>query len=242
MAGMAIRVQHVPTSQHVSDVLRERILALALLPGAALGEQHLAAELGVSRTPVREALGRLAADGLVEMYPNKGAIVAPIRAAAVLTAQFVRETLEVAVGREAACRIDPVGAFELRQAIEEQKLAEREGEPERFYRADERMHRKIADIAGRPMVWSHIEDAKIHMDRARKLSLIETRSFYHLIAQHEDIVSAIVQGDPDAVERSLRTHLRSILPDLERLRHEHPTYFADDEEEHSATARERAFA
>ena len=226
---MAIRHQHRSTSQRVYEVLRERILSLALRPGAALGEQSLAAELSVSRTPIREALGRLAADGLVEVFPNKGAIVAPIRIAAVLTAQFVREALEVAVAREAAARINAMGKLELRHAIDEQKLAEQERAPERFYRADERMHRTIAQIAGRSMVWSHIEDSKMQMDRARKLSLIASRSFDQLIAQHEAIVAAIERGDQDDAEQSVREHLRTILPDLDMLRREHPHYFANED-------------
>ena len=226
---MVIGQERASTSSQVYRVLRGRILALDLVPGAALGEQALAAELRVSRTPVREALSRLAADGLVEIFPNKGAIVAPIRTAAVMTAQFVREALEVAVARDAISRITPVGTFELRQAIAEQRLAETEGAPELFYRADERMHRTIADIAGRRMVWSYIEDTKMHMDRARRLNLIEIRSFGPLIAQHEAIVSAIEDGDAERVERSVRRHLRTILPDLERLHREHPAYFADDE-------------
>ncbi len=234
--------QHVPTSRHAYDVLREQILSLELAPGAPLGEQSLAAELRISRTPVREALARLAADGLVEIFPNKGAIVAPIRTAAVQTAQFVREALEVAVALEAVPRIDAAGTFELHQAIEEQKWAEAQREPQRFYRADERMHRTIADIAGRSMVWSHIENSRIHMDRARKLSLIEVPSFGHLIDQHEAIVSAIERRDKHDVERSMRRHLRNILPDLERLRREHPAYFAEDDENAALNAPAHAFA
>ena len=217
------------TSVQVYRQLRGQILSLALAPGTALGEQFLAAQLNVSRTPVREALGRLSVDGLVEIYPNRGAIVAPIRTISVVTAQFVRETLEVAVAREAASRIGKAGIFDLRHAIEEQKLAEQEREPERFYRADERMHRCIAEIAGWPMVWTHIEEAKIHMDRARKLNLVEVGPFEQLIAQHEAIVSAIEAGDPDKVDRDMRAHLRSILPDLEHLKRQHPDYFADQE-------------
>jgi len=239
---MAFRYEHASTSHKVYRDLRERILSLTLEPRVPLGEQSLAAEMNVSRTPVREALGRLSADGLVEIIPNKGAMVAPIRTAAVLTAQFVREVLEVAVAREAASRIDPRGLFELRQAIEEQNQAEREGAAELFYRADERMHRIITGIAGRPMVWTLIEEAKIHMDRARKFSLVETSSFADLITQHEAIVDALEERDADAVDAGMRQHLRTILPDLQRLKSDHPDFFDDDEAVADANTSVQRFA
>lgn len=210
--------------------LKRRILSMSLAPRSSLGEQRLAAELNVSRTPIREALVRLAAEGLVELIPNRGAFVAPIRTDAVIAAQFVRESLEVSVAMRAAERIDSYGELQLRQAIEEQRLAEREGRASLFYRADEQMHHVIADIAGLPLVWEHILEAKVHLDRVRNLSLQDARSFSTLIDQHESIVAAISAGDTDKIQENVRTHLRRVLPDLEALRNEFPNYFQDEEQ------------
>ena len=203
---------------------------MELAPCTSLEEQKLAGELGVSRTPVREGLVRLAAEGLVDLIPNRGAFVAPIRTEAVRTAQFIRESLEVALALEAANRIDAIGELRLRQAIEEQKLAELQGEVELFYLSDERMHRSITEIAGRPLVWSHIEDAKIQMDRVRRLTLQDLSSFAALIEQHEQIVAAIRERKRARIRSAMTGHLRNVLPDLDALKIRHPEYFASDDE------------
>ncbi len=203
---------------------------MSLTPGSSLGEQRLAAELNVSRTPIREALVRLASEGLVELIPNRGAFVAPIRTEAVIAAQFVREALEVSIALQAAERIDAHGELRLRQAIEEQRLADQEGRAGLFYRADEQMHRVIAEIAGLPLVWEHVLEAKVHLDRVRTLSLQDARSFSVLIGQHESIVAAICARDGGQIQQSLRNHLRQVLPNLAGLKEEFPDYFLDDDQ------------
>ncbi|MCR9138740.1 MAG: GntR family transcriptional regulator [Alphaproteobacteria bacterium] len=227
---MPYRHTHLPTSIHVYREIRARILSLELAPNVHLGEQGLADDLKVSRTPIREALGRLSAEGLVEMYPRRGAVVAPIRLKAVRTAQFVRETLEAAIVRQAAERATSRGVFPLLQTIEEQKLAERENEPSLFYAADEKMHRQICVLADQEAAWQLIEDAKTHMDRIRKLTL-QPRKISELIDDHEYIVDAVRQKNADKAEKRVRTHLQTILPGLESLMDQYPDYFDIDENE-----------
>jgi DNA-binding GntR family transcriptional regulator len=221
------RQDHLPTSVYVYREIRGRILSLELAPNVHLGEQSLANLLNVSRTPIREALGRLSVEGLVEIYPRRGAVVAPIRVNAVRTAQFVRETLEAAIVRQAAERATTLGVFPLLQTIEEQKLAERENEPDLFYSADEKMHREICVLADQEAAWQLIEDAKTHMDRIRKLTL-QPRKISELISDHVKIVGAIKNGDADLAEAKMRTHLRTILPRLERLIDQYPNYFEEE--------------
>jgi len=232
---MPYRHTHLPTSLHVYREIRGRILSLELAPNVHLGEQGLADELDVSRTPIREALGRLSAEGLVEIFPRRGAVVAPIRLKAVRTAQFVRETLEAAIVRQAAERATPIGVFPLLQTIEEQKLAERENEPSLFYAADERMHRQICVLADQEAAWQLIEDAKTHMDRVRKLTL-KPRNISELIDEHEKIVGAIKNKDADTAEERVRIHLRTILPGLESLMDQYADYFETEEDRSGKTA------
>jgi len=118
------------TASIVYNGLRKKIIDLTLKPGELLVEQKLAAEYGVSRTPVREVLVWLASEGLVEILRNRGAMVAPIRVEAVRTAQFVRESLEVSVALRAAENIDAFSKLKLSHAIEEQELANAEGNAE----------------------------------------------------------------------------------------------------------------
>ncbi len=104
-----------PIVPQVHDALRDAIVRVAILPGQAISETEMAASFGVSRTPIREALIRLADEGLIDIYPQAGTFVSRIDLAAVREAQFVRQTLETAVGIEAAeaavgrdgVRVDP---------------------------------------------------------------------------------------------------------------------------------------
>ena len=86
--------------------LRQQILRLNLKPGIALSEKELSLQLGVSRTPVREAFIRLSEEGLVDIFPQRGTIVAPIRMDEIKEAQFLREILETAIVRRAAENIE----------------------------------------------------------------------------------------------------------------------------------------
>lgn len=222
---MAFHREHPAGQQQAHAEIKRRILSLELEPTSSLAEQRLAQELHVSRTPIRETLVRLAAEGLVELIPNRGAFVAPIRTDAVLGAQFVREALEIALGKEAAQRIDEYGELQLCQAIEEQKLANRQTRPDLFYLADERMHRIIAQIANKPMVWQHVLEAKVHLDRVRQLNLQGSESYSNLIEQHEAIIEAILKQDDRAITDCFQQHLRQVLPDLESLKQQYPQYF-----------------
>lgn len=225
---MSFKDNRIASPQLAYDLLRKQIISMEREPGSPLGEQKLATELNVSRTPVREGLVRLSSEGLVDLIPNKGAIVAPISAEAVRAAQFIRESLEISLALEASRKISAIGKLKLKQAIEEQKLAEQEGADRLFYKSDEKMHRAIAVIAGLPIVWRQIEDAKVQMDRVRRLNLRHADSFKELIAQHERIVTAICEADEDLIVTSLRQHLRMVLPDLEELKNSRPNFFSSE--------------
>jgi len=232
-AGKQTLMRHLSqsTASIVYKGLRQQIVDLSLKPGAELVEQKLAHEYGVSRTPVREVLVWLASEGLVEILRNRGAMVAPIRVESVRTAQFVREALEISVALAAAKNMTPRARMKLSHTIEEQELANTEGNAELFYKADEAMHFEIAQIAGLPLVWGYIEEAKIQMDRVRRLSLSQAQSFDKLIAQHRRIVAAIDANDAVAITDSLHAHLRQVLPDIDALRSNRPEFFDADKQD-----------
>src|SRR6201996_3143580 len=104
MPPTLVDLRETSKAERLSEPLRRRIRELALPPGAALRKEELALELGVSRAPVSEAIARLAEEGLVEVFPQHGSFVAPIRAADVREAIFIRTALET----EAMRRLAPV--------------------------------------------------------------------------------------------------------------------------------------
>jgi len=120
--------------------------------------------------------------------------------------------------------------LKLFHAIEEQQLANTENDAALFYTSDEAMHFELAKIAGRPLVWDYIAEAKVQMDRVRRLSLSRAQSFDRLIEQHRRIVTAIAANDTAEIEASLKEHLRQVLPDIEALRQSQPEYFDDDKD------------
>lgn len=199
-------------------------MTLELKPNEAIGEQALAESLGVSRTPVREALSRLHIDGLVDLRSRRGVIVSPIRYEAVRTAQFVREKLETAI-IEAAIRVDDRRTkLRIRQAIEEQELAMFENNAGQFFMADEHMHQLYCKLAGWDNVWPIIADAKKHMDRVRRLAIQDT-PFNILIKDHRDLYTAVDQSDSDLASDIIQKHLRRVMSGFQTVAERFPEFF-----------------
>src|SRR5579864_5531502 len=115
MPAAVVDLREASKSDRVYQHLRRRIRELALPPGAPLRKEELAAELGVSRAPVSEAIARLAEEGLIEVFPQHGSFVAPIRAADVRESLFIRTALET----EAMRRLAPAATPELIAELDE---------------------------------------------------------------------------------------------------------------------------
>ena len=211
-------------AEHCYRTLSRKIVSLELRPNEPIGEQVLAEMLGVSRTPVREALSRLGAERLVDLRARAGVIVAPIRIEAVRTAQFVREKLEMAIVREAAGRSNRRISLGIKQAIEEQELTIYENNPDLFFEADERMHSLFCSLAERDGVWNFISDAKKHMDRLRRLS-IQTVHLDELVRDHQQIMDGITSGDASIAQDMMQKHLRRVMLDLNDIQAQFPQYF-----------------
>lgn len=214
------------TSDRVFAELEAAICDLRLAPGQLLSETELARRLGVSRTPLREAIGLLADAGLVDVIPQVGTRVAMIRETAVREAQFVREALEVAAYRAAAARVErDVGR--MRGLIQLQQLAAGTGDLEAFFAADEEMHEQVYVLCGHPGVRQAVRRVKPQLDRVRRLGLREPTLLAELVAEHIRIVDALAAGDVPAGVADLELHCRRVLTTLPALRAAHPQYFLD---------------
>lgn len=211
-------------AEHCYRTLSRKIIRLELKPNEPTGEHAMAELLGVSRTPVREALSRLSAEGLVDLRSRAGVVVAPIRMDAVRTAQFVREQLELAIVAEAARQANRRILLGIRQTIEEQELAIQEDNPDLFFECDERMHALYCSLAGRDGVWGFISDAKKHMDRVRRLS-IQAGHLDQLVEDHQNVLDAVTTGNPDRAQEVMKLHLRRVMLDLGELSHRFPSFF-----------------
>jgi DNA-binding GntR family transcriptional regulator len=216
------RARRGPARAQVYVALRDAIVSAALEPGRQLSENELAALLGVSRTPIREALQRLREERLVAIVPQLGTFVTRISTSAVGDAQFVREALECAAIRETAVRVSDHDVAALEEVTRD--AADFDG----FYVLDDELHQALCDLSGHEIAWSLSQRAKGHLNRVRRLSLPEPGYLAEMIEEHRAVVAAVAARDPDAAERALRHHLRMVLSTLPAIRAQHPDYFEEE--------------
>ena len=175
--------------------LRNDIIAMRLPPGQPINEKPLALDHGVSRTPVREALLRLAGEHLVEIFPQSGTFVARIPIAALPEAIMVRKALEDLTVRLAAKMATEADIARLRENLDEQKAFVRRGDRLGFHLTDREFHAIIADIAGHPNIWRMVEQVKVQVDRYCRLTLPAPGRMGRLIAEHAAILAAMATHD-----------------------------------------------
>lgn len=224
MSELTLRIAE-PIVPQIIAVLRQSIIEMRLKPGEALSEKDIARRYGVSRQPVREAFIKLAEAGLLQILPSRGSFVVKISMREVLNARFVREAIECAIVRSAAELIDAPGLERLEALVAEQKRVADRLDIQHFYALDEAFHRAIADCVECDYAMRVVEGARAQTDRVRFLSLPEASPIPLLISQHEAIIAALRDGNPDAAESAMREHLREILSALPRLAVHFPEFF-----------------
>ena len=207
--------------------LRDEILSGRMRPGQVLSENEIAQRLGVSRTPVREAIIVLQNEGLLSVRPQVGTTVAPIDVENVADVQFMREAIECKTVALAAQRVTPADARELRRQLKEQARVAARGDSAAFVPLDDAMHTMLVSMAGRPRVWRAVEDAKAQLDRVRFLSLEDPRWLATIHAQHEAIVDRVLAGDADGAVAAMATHLRAVFASIETIARTSPEFFVE---------------
>jgi DNA-binding GntR family transcriptional regulator len=223
-------------AKEVFSLLYEKIIQGEWLPGQRLSENEVAQSLGISRTPVREALIRLGQVGLVSAYPQVGTVVSPIRLSEVYDNQFLRETIECRTVSIAAERCTDKAAAKLRDLIERQLKCCTPGREAGFFALDDEMHRSLIELAGRPAIWRVLRDAKAQLDRVRHLSLHDIAWIRRNIAEHQEIVRQVVERNGDGAAAAMRKHLSNVFQTIERISRENPQFFEAPPAETAAEA------
>lgn len=225
--GGARRLPRRPTAaQMLYDSLRERVLSLELAPGAALSRAEIAQSYGVSQTPVRDALQRLEAEGLVETFPQSRTQVSRIDLAHARETQFLRLGLELEVARVLAALPDPAAALApARRILERQAAALADDDLESFSALDAGFHRALVEAAGHPALWDLIAERSGHIDRLRALNLPDPGKPLDILSRHREILEAIAAGDRAAAEAAVRRHLSGTLQAAEAIKARRPDCF-----------------
>lgn len=223
----ALDITHLegPLGQRVYTALRRSILDMTLEPGAILRKGALCEQLGVSRSPVAEALGRLSSDGLVDIIPQSATRVSQFSMAELLEEDFLREAVETAAVARVAEDHTPDQLLRLSRNLRLQGLLVEDADFQGFFEADLEFHEMILGFTGFPKVTLVAEEMTLQLRRARKLILPEPGRPAEAVAEHQIILAAIEAKDSRAARTAMSRHLRQLVKRIKPLERQHPDYF-----------------
>jgi DNA-binding GntR family transcriptional regulator len=204
----------LPTKARAYAYTKQRVLSSAFPGGSMLSEGEIADALGVSRTPVREAFLQLEAEGLLRLYPKRGALVVPLSADVVLGVIEARALIEhAAVDKVIERKLDVVERLEASIARQRELAAGRDAEG--FAEADRDFHRIIMGASRNPVLLGFYDSLRDQQRRMISLSLSrDPNRTRDVIDQHRELTAAIAAGDAtgahDILERHLSRHVREV--------------------------------
>lgn len=207
-----------PEAHRVAAVLREQIVDGTRPPGSRLVERDLAAELGTSRVPVREALSALTTEGLVTLRPRTWAIVRTLDDDDVRDLLLVRSSLETLASRLAAQRRTPAQLDRLEEVLVRQERAAQRGEATLARRAGAELHALVTEVAASPLL---AEISALTASRMRWM-LAQHTDLVAMAAEHRGLVAAIAAGDAEAAGDLARAHLTTSAHAIADLRDAEP--------------------
>ncbi len=214
-----------PLGQRVYTVLRNSILDMSLVPGSILRKGALCERLGVSRSPVAEALGRLSSDGLVDIIPQSATRVSQFWMAELREENFLREAVEVAAVALVAEDRTAEQLTKLSRNLRLQELLVEDADYQGFFESDLEFHALILGFTGFPKVTLVAGQISLQLQRARMLVLPETGRPAEAVAEHRAIVDAIKEQDAEAAKSAMSLHLRQLIKRIEPLERQHPEFF-----------------
>ncbi|HUY96679.1 MAG TPA: GntR family transcriptional regulator [Verrucomicrobiae bacterium] len=198
--------------------LRDLIVSLELEPGSLIAERETMAALGVGRTPLREALHRLAHDGLVEVVPRRGHFVSQVSLTDLTHVFELRQAIEGLSARLAARRATGSDRAALGALLRDARQLMNEPDSAAHLELDRRFHGLVADASRNGYIREDVERLFALSVRIQRLSGVPITTIEHELTNYEGVVSAIDDGDPDSAESWMCRHLDPSDPDL-HLRH-----------------------
>lgn len=203
---------------HVANALRERIKQGVMSPGHRLVERDLTSELGVSRGPLREALRRLSAEGLVTITPHQGAMVKRMSQDDIRFVYEVREMIEGLTARLAATNIDRPSARKRVAASIARMEGFLDGHGTRAYmEEDSAFHTLITELAENPVARDILATFSTQVYRHTIRYLFDERSRIRSCAQHIAVGNAVLEGDGNKAERLMRQHVQTSCQEVLKL-------------------------
>ena len=220
--------KHSSVADSIYNILRENILNLKFLPGRELNLNELSERLKISKSPIREALLKLALDGLVDIYPQRGTFVALIDLRRVEEERFLRLSLE-----ESALKLflkihKKNDICFLEEAYKRQNIYLEDGNLEDFILYDNSFHSIFFTGINKNICWQIIENQCGHQYRTRLLAVGNPEIAQEVLRDHQALISAISAGKREDALDLLNRHLNELTHETQKLQQTHPEYFIGD--------------
>ena len=207
MSAEIIPIPRAALHEQVAHRLRQMLVESRILPGAKLNERELSDVLNVSRTPLREAIKMLAAEGLVELLPNRGAIAVELTEADVLNTFEVMAGLEAQSGELAAQRITDAELLEIKALHFEMLAAYTRRDLPSYYRLNSAIHSAINAAAKNPVLTATYKQVNARLQALRFRSNQDGEKWKSAVKEHELMIEALSTRDPAAMRAVLASHL-----------------------------------
>ncbi len=191
----------------VLERLRDLIVQGELAPDTKLNERVLAGQLGISRTPLREAIKYLASEGLVELLPNRGAKVAALKPHKVKEIFAVMGALEALAGELACANASEADIVEIRALHYEMLAYHARGDLANYFRCNQAIHMKLLECTGNATLADVYRGLNAHARRARYIANLSRERWDNAVREHEEILAALVARDGARLKTLLRDHL-----------------------------------
>ena len=218
------------SAPQVFEALRKLIISMELEPGVVLPRAELAEHYGLSQTPIRDALIRLAEDELVEIYPQHATVVSRIDIAAALEVHFLRRAIELEILRT-LCDLPVTQHTILVAKLNTHLLVQKRCLDPLNYAAlaesDLDFHKEMYEAAGVLNLWDLICQRSGQIDRLRRLNLPAKGKAQAIVKDHEAILDAIIKQDKSAAESALRTHLSGTLSFVKEIKALYPNWIKE---------------
>lgn len=204
--------------------IKENIIDLGLAPGSQISESEICAQMGLSRTPVREALIELSRVRIVKIVPQKKSMVALIDYALVEEACFMRNVLECAVV-ELDCELaTPEGLRRLEENVKLQRFYFEDHNVQMLMELDDQFHAILFSIARKTQVYEMTRNMLVHFDRVRRMALDSIKEI-KIVEDHGQILEAIRNRDAERAKQLMQIHLSRYKYDAKDILKEYPNYF-----------------
>jgi len=208
---------HASLTEKAYHLLVQKIVALELPPGTLLTEGGLIKELGIGRTPIREAVQRLIAEGLITHLHHRGMLVAEIRAVDVQQVYEFRALIEGYAARLAATRMAPAQIEELTRIRDAMDRALEEADIEGFVAQDRQLHRLLGRAAQNRYLDSVLANVyNLHL-RLWYYILKKEGGFQETVQEHKELIGALVRRDPDGAERAMREYVSRLARRIKEI-------------------------